>query len=737
MKTFINLFLIIFFLLPIKLSAQTTDWVEDSLAFYDKKIKSELKKENYDEVSDLIKFLSDKGEKTLNPLIFGYFYELGKNDALAQQHNIKGLIYNYVGSMEFFRSDIQAAKSAFKLALVNFQLADKKANAAGMAMNLGVLQERAMQYDSAILSYEHAITIFQILSDTTGVAMCLENIALAYNYKGEYSKSLTFLNKTDSILKLNTPANHGRWTNLYYNRANVLSSLGSLDSALYYLYKGLKISEELDDERRKAMAYIELATLYKKLDDKKNWLRYTKLGLEFSEKTNNGLRITELNNRLGYHYLEQGNLDSAAYFANKSLDYFRDNNFSEGLAKGYLLRGTVSYEKKDYSKALKEYQLALENIGSTESTELASIYHGLGYTYSKLNLLDYANEYLTKALDLRLGWGELENIKLSYKALSELNKTKGDYKKAYEYYVIFKKYEDSVFNETTIRQIAEIQTAYETEKKDQAIAGLEQESQIQKLLGERQRSQIYLSSGGFALFLIVAFVFYNRSRLKHKANRMLETKNQLIEKQHQEKEMLLKEIHHRVKNNLQIISSLLSMQTRGMHDTKMIDAMKESQSRVKTMALIHEKLYQYDNLARINMKEYMKELSDFLSQTYCSEKEIKVIIETNDVLLDLDTAVPLGLITNELLTNAHKYAFQDMDKGEIKIMLKTIEKNGYNLIISDTGKGMDKDIDISKSSSLGLKLVRTLIKQISGDLSITVNPGATFSILFRENTITT
>jgi len=92
---------------------------------------------------------------------------------------------------------------------------------------------------------------------------------------------------------------------------------------------------------------------------------------------------------------------------------------------------------------------------------------------------------------------------------------------------------------------------------------------------------------------------------------------------------------------------------------------------VKTMALIHEKLYQYDNLARINMKEYMKELSDFLAQTYRSDKEIKVIIEANDVLLDLDTAVPLGLITNELLTNAHKYAFQDMDQGEIKSCSET------------------------------------------------------------------
>ncbi len=177
------------------------------------------------------------------------------------------------------------------------------------------------------------------------------------------------------------------------------------------------------------------------------------------------------------------------------------------------------------------------------------------------------------------------------------------------------------------------------------------------------------------------------------------------------------------------------MQTRTLSDNKTIDAMKESQSRIKTMALIHEKLYQYDNLARINMNEYMQQLSNFLSETYRSEKEIEVIIDSENINLDIDTAVPLGLITNELLSNALKYAFEDVEKGQIKIQLFKDISGTYTLTISDSGKGLAADMDIEKSKSLGLKLVRTLTRQINGNLTISSNPGATFSIAFSETQV--
>jgi two-component sensor histidine kinase len=172
-----------------------------------------------------------------------------------------------------------------------------------------------------------------------------------------------------------------------------------------------------------------------------------------------------------------------------------------------------------------------------------------------------------------------------------------------------------------------------------------------------------------------------------------------------------------------------------MKDEKMKDAMKESQSRVKTMALIHEKLYQYENLSKINMQEYMQQLSEFLTHTYRSDKDIKITIDAANINLDMDMAIPLGLITNELLSNALKYAFEDREYGEITIRFSQKEPGSYKLLVKDTGIGLDKNLDIENTKSLGLKLVKTLTRQINGELKIGIHPGATFEIDFMEQPI--
>ena len=177
------------------------------------------------------------------------------------------------------------------------------------------------------------------------------------------------------------------------------------------------------------------------------------------------------------------------------------------------------------------------------------------------------------------------------------------------------------------------------------------------------------------------------------------------------------------------------MQTRSLDDDKVIDAIKESQSRVKTMALIHERLYQIDDLTRIDMKDYFEQLSGFLCQTYKSNKEIRIDVVAENISLDIDTAIPLGLITNELLSNALKYAFKDMDQGEIRISIDHHKASGYQLMVSDTGSGLDKNLDIEKSTTLGLRLVRTLTRQINGKLSVKSDSGTVFSITFDENKV--
>ncbi|MCH7519792.1 MAG: PAS domain S-box protein, partial [Candidatus Dadabacteria bacterium] len=198
--------------------------------------------------------------------------------------------------------------------------------------------------------------------------------------------------------------------------------------------------------------------------------------------------------------------------------------------------------------------------------------------------------------------------------------------------------------------------------------------------------------------------------------------DQKIRKSLKEKEVLLKEIHHRVKNNLQVICSLLSLQSSYIKSTDNSDIFNESQNRIKSMALVHEFLYQSDNLASINFKEYMNTLVDNLLSSYEADiYNISSVIEVEDITLDIDTAIPCGLIINELVSNSIKHAFpwakENLGSGDRKNMISIelfMTDNGfYNLNISDNGKGFPSNIDFRDTNSLGLKLVCALTEQLN------------------------
>ncbi len=199
-----------------------------------------------------------------------------------------------------------------------------------------------------------------------------------------------------------------------------------------------------------------------------------------------------------------------------------------------------------------------------------------------------------------------------------------------------------------------------------------------------------------------------------------------------EKKNLLQEIHHRVKNNMQIISSLLNLQTQYVADEEAVSVLKESQNRVKSMAMIHEKIYLSDDLAHINFVDYIQSLVSNLFYSYSIEKgRINSILEVEDVNLNMETAVPCGLIISELVSNSLKYAFPDEMKGEILVSLKPMDDK-YELIVSDDGIGLPKDLDFKNLDSLGLLLVQNLSNQIEGEMDVNNSPGTEFKIVFKE-----
>jgi PAS domain S-box-containing protein len=212
------------------------------------------------------------------------------------------------------------------------------------------------------------------------------------------------------------------------------------------------------------------------------------------------------------------------------------------------------------------------------------------------------------------------------------------------------------------------------------------------------------------------------------------TSAEMLENSLFEKEILLKELHHRVKNNMQIISSLLNLQSSYINNPLIVDMFKESQNRIKSMALIHEKLYQTKELARINLKDYIKDLAGELVRSYKSNNNsIEVKTDIPEVYTGLDSIIYLGLIINELLTNSLKHAFNKSGDGIIQITITQIEKSGIELVISDNGKGFPENFDLAGSETLGLSLVNSLVDQLGGRIEYSSIEGNTeFRILIMN-----
>jgi len=198
----------------------------------------------------------------------------------------------------------------------------------------------------------------------------------------------------------------------------------------------------------------------------------------------------------------------------------------------------------------------------------------------------------------------------------------------------------------------------------------------------------------------------------------------------EEKEILLREVHHRVKNNLQVIASLLDLQADTLPDPRLHAAVEDSQQRIQAMALIHESLYQGVDLARVNAADYLHRLSTRLFEAYGAAERIALQLEANAVRLEVNTAIPCGLILNELLSNALKYAFPDGRAGEVHIALRQACPDTCVLMVRDTGVGFPEDIDFRHTNSLGWQLICVLTEQLGGSIALERDNGTTVRVTF-------
>jgi two-component system, sensor histidine kinase PdtaS len=532
----------------------------------------------------------------------------------------------------------------------------------------------------------------------------------------------------------------------YVGKSAVYSVNDNTELIMQYALKTLEISEKTTlPADIMASMYRKFGRVYRDQNNNSGSIEAYKKALAFSTKSNNQYDICGTAGTMGQIYSRLKVYDTAIIYLKQALDLSKKIGFNDNIVRGYTHVVNIYKEMNDIPNALemmKQMEYWLEN------RDISPIIKGLAYTsianldfqYGNTNR-QLAKRYLdSMQLLLKITQPGAENLVDYYLSRSLLEYSRQNYNVGSEALTKYYEYKSIMDNQILEGQSQKLSAKYESGKKDALIKNLNAESELLKK--EQELSDVQ-RKGAMALAVlsgILALLFYNRFRLKKKTSEALAIKNSEIEKQKAvieasllEKETLLREIHHRVKNNLQIISSLLNIQSDNISDPSVLSSIREGQSRVQAMSLIHQNLYQSEHLSNVDITNYLQQLVVYLSEMFLKEgKEITVEVEANNINFDIDTAIPLGLIVNELVSNAYKYAFEQQKTGKIKIGIKALNDEDYELHVDDDGKGLPPDFNPTKTKSLGLKLVNILSRQLRGKFSVMPANGASFVVKFKD-----
>ncbi|TWR29636.1 hypothetical protein FPZ43_07165 [Mucilaginibacter pallidiroseus] len=358
--------------------------------------------------------------------------------------------------------------------------------------------------------------------------------------------------------------------------------------------------------------------------------------------------------------------------------------------------------------------------------------------YYKTGQFKKAYKYLVANDSMARARNNLTTIATNELMWSKIDSANGSYANALSHYQLYKAASDSLKNIDNKKQIMGLQYQFDIDNKNRDILVLKQKAQLQQNRIDNEMNVRNAVLGGLVLLMALSGLIYSRYNVKNKSNKLLTLQQIEINRQNStllklvdEKEWLLKEIHHRVKNNLQIVISLLNTQSAYLENEDALEAIKNSQHRMQAMSLIHQKLYQSNDLGTIDMAVYIRELVEYLSENFSREKRIAVKMDIAAIRLAVSQAVPLGLILNEAISNAIKYAFVNRLTGQIDICLKQISDEKHLLCIADDGIGLPPDFNADNLESLGMSLMRGLTEQLDGEFTLKNDTGVKVCIVFE------
>ncbi len=585
-------------------------------------------------------------------------------------------------------------KQALLYAHIGYKKSKAKLDSTNIAyfyMMIGVLHKRLSSYDSALYYYQKALEIQQKIHHTAGVAGSYNNIAFVYKLLGKYELSIE-----------------------------------------YYL-KALAENEKANNIKSQITILNNIGNVFADQNQFNEALRYYGMSAQLAKKHNLEQNYAQACNNEGEIYFKQNKLELAEQKFKEAYTIKKKHNASPRMmASAYGNISKVFYAKQQYDSSLTYAKKCLE------AYDLAKDANGINS--AKMHITLCLSQLNTKKQDIQQRYWELiknahqnqdkNNLITAYKDLSNFYAKEKNMDSAYFYLLSYLIYKDSLHNIRVTEKINELLTKYETAQKQHKIDSLTYQNHVKETQKKQTQLKANIAVIGFVSFMALTLLFMYLYHVKRKHNQEITDKNAIIEQSLHHRELLIKEIHHRVKNNLQIISSLLNLQIHLAKDN-VEELVRNSQDRIYAMSIIHEKLYQSENLEAIDFKEYIEKLMVYFQQSYeLNKRQIEIQTNINPIFLDIDTLIPCSLIINELITNSIKYAFESQQKGIIQIWTEIKDKQCF-LHIKDNGKGLPENFNPNQTQSLGNKLVKGFAQQLKAKLEYYSEQGTKVSLIFK------
>lgn len=673
-------------------------------------------------------------------------YLLSALQLANQIHSEKWTVESQIATGKFYfaKGDLPKGKSYFFDVIRHFKAKHDIDQEARWWSELGhYFPSMKSNYIEGMGYYQHGVDLYLSQGNKAEAAYIMGDMAGNALYVRDLDRAEQLCLRKIALLKA---AHKEKFYTTYTRLTDVYLYKGNLDKALEYALLALKNMEYLKQYTELASVYASLGDIYHELNEIDESCRYYLLYLEQPfDRSLDGLKDFYILRSYVQNRIQQGRAPEAlryvlAYLSRHPAALVSSKEMSadalglcyQALGKRSLAAGYFQEVIRRDNELLAADKKIMEgdyNIGGPEAYYDVANFYATGKQFARSAF--YANKALSFPHLIPVQEMNLRLLKAAADSAA------GDYRSAYRNRSRGDRLRDSINRDQQLKRVSFLKIQFETAQKERDIAILQKEAEIQKRELQQSAQTRLLSIGGIVAMIVIAAVLFSLYRLKNLKNRQLETqqlvinaKNISLEQLVTEKDLLLKEIHHRVKNNLQTVTGLLNNQIHTVSDKQVTMALRESLHRVQAMAMIHQKLYNTNNYSQVGMSAYLSELVDYLKEAYHPGIKVKIDLLVEPISLDIALAIPIGLIVNEALSNTLKYAFPDEAPGNVRITLIKKIENTFELQIADDGIGLETITNQSLPPGFGLSLIRGLSREIGGEFSISANPGTIVTILF-------